>query len=400
MKTFDLILLNTSIIITPVILYLLYTAYIKIQDKKEEKLIFTMIILLQTYLIYKYASPISKNYPLLIIDIPLLITYYKKEKTLALLISIINISYYSLYIENNYLIIIAEYIIYFILMSLEKSKKKYIYFWTVKILFSSYFYNINIDLIREIILLISLSAVILYLLYKSEEIINIHSKLKKIEKEKQLQESLFQITHEIKNPIAVCKGYLDMYDENNIQKTKEYIPIIKEEIERVLILLEDFLSLKKQKINKEIIDINFLLEEVVNNMNILFKSKKIKLESIITDEEIFINADYNRLTQVLINILKNSIEALENKKNKEIKIWTEIEKNNINIHVKDNGEGIEKEKIKKIKEPFYTTKIKGTGLGVSLSNEIIKAHKGKMKYISQPSKYTEVIITLPLEKAI
>lgn len=88
------------------------------------------------------------------------------------------------------------------------------------------------------------------------------------------------------------------------------------------------------------------------------------------------------------------------KKNPIIKIWTELEKNNINIYIKDNGVGITKESLEKIKEPFYTTKQKGTGLGVSLSNEIIKAHKGKMKYSSKAGLYTLVKVTLPLEKAI
>ena len=96
----------------------------------------------------------------------------------------------------------------------------------------------------------------IYLLNQAENIINMHIKYRQIVKEKQIQTSLFKITHEIKNPIDVCKGYLDMYDENNLEKTKKYIPIIKEEIDRVLILLEDFLSMNKQKINKDILDIN------------------------------------------------------------------------------------------------------------------------------------------------
>ena len=64
-----------------------------------------------------------------------------------------------------------------------------------------------------------------------------------------MYESLFKITHEIKNPIAVIKGYLDMYDENN-ENCKKYIPIIKGETNRVLVLLEDFLS--NQRIQKEV----------------------------------------------------------------------------------------------------------------------------------------------------
>ena len=132
----------------------------------------------------------------------------------------------------------------------------------------------------------------------------------------------------------------------------------------------------------------------------LFKNKKINIENKILEDEIYINADYNRLTQVFINILKNSVEALDKEKEPKIIIWTKQDRETIEVHIKDNGEGMEKETLEKIKEPFYTTKLKGTGLGVSLSNEIIKAHKGTLKYISKKNKYTEVIVKLPLEKAI
>ena len=178
------------------------------------------------------------------------------------------------------------------------------------------------------------------------------------------------------------------------------MPVLKEEINRTLILLEDFLTMNRLKINKDILDINLLLEEVIKSMELLFIKNKIKIEKDILDDEIFINGDYNRLTQVFINILKNSIEALENKKTKVIKLWSKRDKKNIIIYIKDSGKGIKKETLNKIKEPFYTTKIKGTGLGVSLSNEIINMHKGTLKYESEEEKYTLVTITLPLEKAI
>lgn len=399
MNTLDLILLDNAVVVTPILIYLLYAAYIKVIDKKEDKFIFIIIVIMQMYLIYKYSLSINKNIPLLIVDIPLIITHYKKNKILPILISLINIIYYNTFYENYLMIIIVEYIIYYFIF-LKEIKKQLAFFWITKLIFISYYNNININLVEEITIASALSFFTIYLLKKAEEIINIHSKLKKIEKQKQIQTSLFKITHEIKNPIAVCKGYLDMYDEKNIEKSKKYIPIIKEEIDRVLILLEDFLSMNKQKLNKDILDINMLLDEVIKSMDLLFKNKNIKIDSKIPEDEIYINADYNRLTQVFINIFKNSIEALDNKKNPIIKIWMELEKKYINIYIKDNGIGISKELLKKIKEPFYTTKLKGTGLGVSLSNEIIKAHKGKMKYESKDNLYTLVKVTLPLEKAI
>ena len=91
-------------------------------------------------------------------------------------------------------------------------------------------------------------------------------------------------------------------------------------------------------------------------------------------------------------MIKNSIEAIE--KNGVISIDYKIEEN-FKIIIDDNGMGIPKDELEKIKEPFYTTKKNGTGLGVSLSIEIVNAHNGKINYIPL-KKGTRVIIELPI----
>ena len=189
-----------------------------------------------------------------------------------------------------------------------------------------------------------------------------------------------------------------MFDIDNSEHFKKYIPILKDEINRTLLLLEDFLAMNKVKINKDIIDINLLIEEVIKNIKMLCKKNNIELKQNIIDDDIYINADYNRLTQVFINLLKNSIEAIPKNKKGHIDIKETISNNNIIITIKDNGKGMNKELLDKIKEPFYTTKPKGTGLGVSLSEEIIKAHDGTLNYESEENKYTKVTITLPIKE--
>ena len=227
---------------------------------------------------------------------------------------------------------------------------------------------------------------------KSEQMTKIYNSLKDLENMKNLHESIFKITHEIKNPIAVCKGYLDMFDVNNIEHSKKYIPIMKDEINRTLILLQDFLSLNKITIEKDILDINLLLEDVIDNFRLLLKEKNITLKYKDMDDEMFIEGDYNRLIQVFINIVKNSIEAIG--KNGAIKIEVNQTDNEIEIRVHDSGEGIDKSDMEKLKKPFFTTKQNGTGLGVALSNEIIEAHGGKLEYESTIGKGTTTIVTL------
>ena len=131
----------------------------------------------------------------------------------------------------------------------------------------------------------------------------------------------------------------------------------------------------------------------------LCQKNGIKLEKDIIDDDIYINADYNRLMQVFINLFKNSIEAIPKEKQGKIKVEEKLEKNNIIITIIDNGKGMNEELLNKIKEPFYTTKQKGTGLGVSLSDQIIKAHDGILTYESKEGEYTKVKIILPKENS-
>ncbi len=222
---------------------------------------------------------------------------------------------------------------------------------------------------------------------------NAYETLQKITKEKKLYESLFKITHEIKNPLAVCKGYLDMFDINNKAKANKYINIINQEVDRTLLLLKDFSSACKLDINTSCMDINMLLMDVCDEASLLMKS--IKFNYKISENEVYIEGDYNRLKQVFINILKNAKESVT--KNGKVSLWTEVEKENFIIYVKDNGEGISKEDLEKIGTAFYTTKKNGTGLGVCFSREIVEKHGGKLEYTSS-NKGTTAKVTLPLKK--
>ena len=226
---------------------------------------------------------------------------------------------------------------------------------------------------------------------------NLNTAIKELEKEKVLRTSLFKMTHEIKNPIAVCKGYLDMLDINNKKKVEKYIPIIKGEIERTLNLMDDYLEYTKIKLNKDVADIYMLLDEVIDSLNLFFKENNIILEMNLPDDELFLDIDYNRIKQVLINILKNSSEAYDKDKKKMIiKINTKKRKNYFELSIEDNGIGMDRDALNQVTELFFTTKQNGTGLGTSLSKEIIELHGGKMKYDSALGIGTKVIIDLPL----
>ena len=93
-------------------------------------------------------------------------------------------------------------------------------------------------------------------------------------------------------------------------------------------------------------------------------------------------------------MVKNSLEAIEDKGT--IKIMTHILKEKYYVEIIDDGKGMDEEELKKVKDMFFTTKQKGSGLGVSLSNEIIKAHQGSIDYYSKLGIGTRVVVKLPI----
>lgn len=406
MNGFDSFVVGSIFITFPLIVYLFYVAHNKNIEKLENDLFLGLGLFSSMYLLIKLGHNFLGEKNLLLINIPIILAYIKNRKIEAVILSIIAVFYYQYSSNQTIIILIFEYIIYFIIYILRHKNiiklNDYI-FGAILIGLKLFAYILNIDLttniLKEMFIILALSYLIMvfviFILKKGDDILKYHMTFKELEKEKQIRLSLFKITHEIKNPLAVCKGYLDMLNTNNLEQCNRYIPIIKEEIDRTLLLLQDFLSVSRIKLELDMLDINLLLEEALNSLETLLKEKNIKLE-FNEEDEIYINGDYNRLMQVLINIVKNSIEALEDRENGLISVKTKVTDNDVYIYFIDNGIGITEENLKKISEPFFTTKVKGTGLGISLSYEIIEAHKGKIKYESEYNKGTKVTIKIPL----
>ncbi len=400
MDFFETTIINCIIVIFPILLYFIYLIYNYNFNKDANELILDLCLITSYYLTYKFIGTDITSYSNFLVGIPLLLAYLKDRKLSIFILSIMPLIELD---KDVYLIImILEKIIFYILYLLLKNKKKYsMCFWLIKLLTTVIFILNNdfnfVSVSKSLLLIvigISLASLIISLFNKTDKIINIYMSLNDLKKESQIQESLFKITHEIKNPIAVCKGYLDMYDVENLDHSRRYIPILKSEIERTLILLQDFLCLRKIRINKEILDLTLLLDETIEEMS-LYNDKKVKyIKKYDSEDEIYLNGDYNRLKQVLVNVIKNSIESI-NHGNGEIIIKIIKKNSKLMLIIKDNGSGMSDETIAKIKEPFYTTKQKGTGLGVPLSIEIIEAHNWIIDYRSKLEYGTTVEILIP-----
>lgn len=408
MPNIDNIIMSSILLLFPLAVYFLYITYVKNMDLKEENYILDIALISSLFILIRYGL-IEEKYISILSSATLIIAYLKKHTKTAILISIILILYYNIHLNINIYLLLIEYILYFLVYKLSKNNKNMINgLVSIKSFFNAYYIYTTINpsnnflnnLLTALIpttLLIIFTHLIIYIYKKSEEITNLNILLKETKKEQKLYQSLSKLTHELKNPITVCKGYLEMLDKNNNRNVNKYLPIISSEIERALEVINDFSSLSKLKtLNKEEVDLYLLLEETIEVLTPLFRKNKDTLVLNTIEDELYISLDYTKIKQVLINIIKNSLEA---KKEKEpIKVEVSVKKftNLVKIIIKDNGIGMSKDTLEKIYEMFYTTKNNGNGLGTVLCKEIVSLHNGELNYKSTLGRGTTVTIKLPL----
>lgn len=399
-------LIISAILVTfPLLIYDYFVIYSQNMKRKKRSIVLKLILYSSLYLAMFYTKNIPFNYRFVSIIIPLILTYLYKEKFTSIVINIIIINYTINYLKYN---MISTFMLFFLLYlnfnKYIKSNKNDNIFVNNTIILVAMFQIANtimnyskmflIDNIHSFIIFTIIIKILNYFLSESKNVINLHMNLKEFEKDKNMKINLFKITHEIKNPLAVIKGYLSMFDVNNKEKSIKYIKIIKSEVNRSLNLLSDFMEFTKIKINTNNVIFNDLMDDIKEVLIPFFNAKNVKYNFNI-EANIEINIDYNRIKQVLINVIKNAVEACPNNMGL---VSTTIfkDKDYLYIFVKDNGSGMDKDTLDNILVPFFTTKENGTGLGVSLSKEIILSHKGEISYDSILGKGTTCKITLPL----
>lgn len=407
MNLFQIVFLDVILLTFPILVYLIYLSTNKNINNKSKSIYFKLTLITSFFIVYSYGVNNPKIIPILVLNSVVILSYLEDKYILANMLAIANILIYSSAFNNAYFLLISYVIIAIIYLIKNYIKINNLIFIQFSIITSSVVYYIwvykynNIYFNPDKLLLIITSYFfivnIICLMYdEGKSILQTHLTFKELQQEKQIRLSLFKITHEIKNPIAVCKGYLDMLNVRDEKQVAKYVPIIRSEIERLLSLLQDFLLINKSNMDLDIMDFNMLIDDAVYKMKPLLNENNINLNLDIIDDEIFINGDYNRLSQVLVNLIKNSIEAVPKDREGKINISTHIKKNKYFVVIEDNGDGMTKDVLSKIKEPFYTTKKRGSGLGVSLIYEIVEAHNGKIEYESDYGKGTKVVLEMPL----
>ena len=218
--------------------------------------------------------------------------------------------------------------------------------------------------------------------------------LRKTEKLSVIGELAASVAHEIRNPLTSIKGFIQFMHSND-SKHDSYYQIMLDELERINQISSELLAIGKPRevhfeeanMNDIITSVMWLLESQANLYSVEIDYQKIELHPLIDCEP-------NQLKQLFINIIKNSVEADA----KKISIKIDQENDFLKVTIQDNGNGIDKERLERLGEPFYSSKEKGTGLGLTVSFKIVQSHNGQIYFDSVVNQGTTVTLLFPIKK--
>lgn len=215
------------------------------------------------------------------------------------------------------------------------------------------------------------------------------------------------VSHDFRSPLTSIKGYLEAMIDGTIppEMHEKYLGIVLNETNRLTKLTNSLLTLnnlntKGVMLERTDFDLNKIIRNTAASFEGTCKNKMVGIELVLTGEELYVNADADKIQQVLYNLTDNAIKFSHD--NSVIKIETVEKHNKVLVSIKDSGIGIPKDSLKLIWDRFYKTDLsrgkdkKGTGLGLSITKEIINSHNENINVVSTEGVGTEFMFTLPL----
>jgi PAS domain S-box-containing protein len=199
------------------------------------------------------------------------------------------------------------------------------------------------------------------------------------------------VAHEIRNPLTTIKGFLQLMKES--AEDDFHLKVIQGELDRIEIITNEFLALAKPRAVKfSLTSLTSLLTSSVEFIKMECLKQGVDVRFSVEEAEI--HCDSHQIKQVVLNVMKNALEALPN--GGLLNVQLERENACAKISIQDNGAGIPPERMKHLGEPFYSTKEKGTGLGLMICQKIIKEHNGSISIQSNVNEGTTVSLLLPI----
>lgn len=233
---------------------------------------------------------------------------------------------------------------------------------------------------------------VLFIGHDITELQNLKDEVGKMERLSLVGQMAASITHEIRNPMAVIRGFVQLLNERSSDEQESYFRIILDEIDRANAIINDFLSLAQNRIvSKELCQLHDIINEL---LPLLWADANLRGQSIdlrLCENMELLEMNSKEIKQLILNLVRNGMEAMNDKGI--LRIETINFHDTIQLRVTDNGVGIPEDKRVHLFEPFYTTKMSGTGLGLPLCLSIVERHNGKIHVESIVGAGTTFIVS-------
>ncbi|ALC91745.1 hypothetical protein AM500_19630 [Bacillus sp. FJAT-18017] len=244
-------------------------------------------------------------------------------------------------------------------------------------------------------------ASILILIYALEWVRNSIAIKKRIQRSEKLEivsHLAASISHEIRNPLTVTKGFLQILESEDypVDKKREFILLAKTELERAERIITDYLTFAKPAPNKlEILDVYEELKYIIEMIHPLANMNSVLINTNLV-QDVKLNGERHLFHQCILNIVKNAIEAME-ENGGTLTVVSQIKGESTEIYISDTGVGMNREQIERLGEPYFSLKGKnGTGLGMMVVYSIINSMNGKVQIESKPGQGTTFVLHFPM----
>lgn len=251
-------------------------------------------------------------------------------------------------------------------------------------------------LVFSLVSFIALSVTI-YIIEMTNFQIKMMHELHKAEKFSAISQLAASVAHEIRNPMTTIRGFMQVLQgERNLSSDQNlFISISLQELDRTQTIIDNFLSLAKPNTGgTSKLNLSSLLREIIDFMRSYSHLANTELVEGI-EKDLWIKGDAHEIRQVFINIIKNGIEAMP--VGGSIYIIAKVDRGNVRVQFRDEGMGMNKAQLDRLGNPYYSTKEKGTGLGLMISYDIIHRMRGRIIVESEEGMGTTFTILLPCE---
>ncbi|MCK9857877.1 ATP-binding protein [Paenibacillus sp. ATY16] len=202
------------------------------------------------------------------------------------------------------------------------------------------------------------------------------------------------VAHEVRNPLTTLRGFVQLMQKDS-RLDKSYLNIMLSELDRINLIVSEFLVFAKPQADRyQEADLYAIMNDIIVLLDSEANIHNVQMITCLEPGVPPLRCESNQLKQVLVNVMKNGMEAMPDGGELTLELARESEEN-ILIRIKDQGVGIPEEDLARLGEPFFTRKTEGNGLGLMISQQIIQHHKGTIRYDSKPGEGTCVEIRIP-----